>query len=124
MDPHIDRENLISTKGKRVPATCEWIKDNELYKSWLHSSTAQLLWISGGPGKGKTILSIFLTEELENMVREDDEAELLFYFCGNQDHMRNTPVAILRGLLYQIIAQQPNMAKHVLPSLSRDQRKT
>src|SRR4051794_27706260 len=65
-DPTVGRENLRSAKGKRVEGTCEWIKINRIYMSWISGDT-NLLWISGGPGKGKTMLSIFLTEELEKI---------------------------------------------------------
>jgi hypothetical protein len=63
-DPREDRKSLIDTKGERVSGTCKWIKSNATYLSWLRSRS-QLLWLSGGPGKGKTMLSIFLAEELE-----------------------------------------------------------
>jgi hypothetical protein len=60
----IDLETLKSTKGQRTRGTCEWIRDNEYYKFWLHGDSP-CFWIHGGPGKGKTMLSIFLNEELE-----------------------------------------------------------
>jgi hypothetical protein len=58
-----------------------------------YTAVLNLLWISGGPGKGKTMLSIFLTEELEKM----ENAELLFYFCNHQDEKRNIAVAVRDG---------------------------
>ncbi|RFU32974.1 hypothetical protein B7463_g3376, partial [Scytalidium lignicola] len=115
-DPDVDRESLISTKGTRVAGTCEWIRQNENYQSWLYG-TPRLLWISGDPGKGKTMLSIFLTQDLEQVTQNMEQAGLIFYFCSNQDEKRNTAVAVLRGLLYQIIAKRPNLLKHVLPHL-------
>jgi ankyrin repeat protein len=60
------------------------------------------------------MLSIFLTEELERILPETENAELLFYFCSHQDEKRNTAVAILRGLVYQVIVKRPNLVKHVL----------
>jgi len=113
-DPHVDRESLISTKGNRVAGTCEWIRENNGFESWLHGST-NLLWISGGPGKGKTMMSIFLTEELERITQETEDVDLLFYFCSHQDEKRNSAIAILRGLLYQIVTKRPKLAKHALP---------
>ncbi|OCK99917.1 uncharacterized protein K441DRAFT_440748, partial [Cenococcum geophilum 1.58] len=113
-DHETDRENLISTKGKRVASTCEWVRDNATYQSWLEGGT-HLLWISGGPGKGKTMLSIFLTEELERISKEAKDTELLFYFCSHQDEKRNTAVAVLRGLVHQIVTKRRKLAKHVLP---------
>jgi hypothetical protein len=58
------------------------------------------MWISGGPGKGKTILTIFLSEELEDGIAED--SHVLYYFCSHQDEKRNNAVQIIRGLLWQI----------------------
>ncbi|KAI0451983.1 hypothetical protein F5B21DRAFT_516384 [Xylaria acuta] len=100
-DPYVDRESLVRTKGKRTAGTCEWIRDNGTYQSWLKGG-AQLLWISGGPGKGTTVLSIFLTEELERLYDK-----------------RNNAVAILRGLVHQLPTKCPNLATHVLPSFKK-----
>jgi hypothetical protein len=74
----------------------------------------RLLWISGGPGKGKTMMSVFLTEELEKHVRCVDNAELAFFFCSAQDEKRNTGIVVLRGLVHQIIAKRPQLVKHAL----------
>lgn len=63
-DPCDERDKLIRRKGISAKGTCRWITSNKVYESWLHARS-QLLWISGGPGKGKTMLSIFLIEELE-----------------------------------------------------------
>lgn len=63
-DPAADREALVVLKGIRAPNTCEWIPDTATYKSWMDSSSP-ILWISGGPGMGKTMISIYLTKLLE-----------------------------------------------------------
>jgi len=121
-DPHVDRERLINMKGMRVTGTCRWITQKWRYQSWLHGST-HLLWISGDPGTGKTMLSIFLTEELERVSQQKrHNAELLFFFCSHQDEKLNTAVAILRGLLYQIVVKRPKLIKHVLPYLETPER--
>ncbi|KAL7936392.1 ankyrin repeat-containing domain protein [Trichoderma chlorosporum] len=108
-DPFIDRKTLIIEKGKRTSGTCEWIKENEAYKSWLSGDT-QCLWINGGPGKGKTMLSIFLTEELESSYSQD---KLLFFFCTNGDNDRNNATAVLRGLAYQLLTKYSSLSKHI-----------
>jgi hypothetical protein len=114
-NPRDDREKLIQTKGPRVDGTCEWIKTNELYSSWLHSHS-QLLWLSGGPGKGKTMLSIFLAEELERTAKHSRDTMFLQYFCDNKDERRNTAVAIIRGLIFQLLQLRPKLFNHILPS--------
>ncbi|KAK5728137.1 hypothetical protein LTR17_012145 [Elasticomyces elasticus] len=114
-DPEIDRAGLISAKGKRVEGTCEWIREDAAYKDW-HSGDTRLLWISGGPGKGKTILSIFLTQEL------DRHGGSIYYFCSNDDEKRNNATAVLRGLIWHITARCPPLADHLLEPLGHESR--
>jgi len=102
-------------KGSKVDGTCEWIKKNVLYRSWL-SSDSQLLWLSGGPGKGKTMLSIFLAEELERTVRDSQDVSFLQFFCDNKDEKRNTAVTIIRGMIFQLLHLWPKLIHHILPS--------
>jgi hypothetical protein len=114
-NPRDDRDKLIQTKGSRVDGTCEWIKTNKLYNSWIHSHS-QLLWLSGGPGKGKTMLSIFLAEELERTAKDSQDVLFLQYFCDNKDEKRNTAVAIIRGMIFQLLQLRPKLIDHILPS--------
>ncbi|UPK95450.1 hypothetical protein LCI18_006385 [Fusarium solani-melongenae] len=99
--PKIDRATLIGSKGQRAPGTCEWIRENSHYQTWL-AGESRLLWISGGPGRGKTVLSLFLNEEVEKAC-EGTQNRLLFYFCRFQDEKHNNTVNVLRSLIYQIL---------------------
>ena len=112
-DPVDDRAKLITVKGQRVQGTCQWITTNEAYISWL-ASPSQLLWLSGGPGKGKTMLSIFLTQELE-IIAQSQGAVLVYFFCDTRDNRRNTATAMLRGLMFQLIQQHSRLLEHILP---------
>ncbi|KAL4926756.1 nucleoside phosphorylase domain-containing protein [Aspergillus undulatus] len=107
-DPLIDRANIINAKGTRVEGTCEWLRNDESYKSWLGPQGPPFLWLCGGPGKGKTMLSIFLTQELEKL----KGGGLIFYFCGHEDEKRNTATAVLRGLIYQVVEKRPSLFRH------------
>ncbi|CAI6101215.1 unnamed protein product [Clonostachys chloroleuca] len=106
--PEDDRDDLIDLKGRRVDRTCEWFIRNNRYSKWLQSPDSDILWVSGGPGKGKTMLAIYLTQVLEQFVRTRD-ATLLYYFCDGKNEKRNTAIAILRGLLYQLLEQHPHI---------------
>ncbi|MCJ1265052.1 hypothetical protein MMC22_004927 [Lobaria immixta] len=67
-----DREQLIQAKSSRVDGTCEWIKSNKLYDSWL----ALLLSYYGslvGVARAKTMLPIFLAEELERTAKHSQD---------------------------------------------------
>lgn len=73
------------------------------------------MWISGGPGKGKTFLSIFIAEELQRIAKNSQDTVLLEYFCDNKDDSRNTADSIIRGLLFQLLDLQPELFRHILP---------
>lgn len=63
---------------------------------------------------GKTILSIFLTEELEKVASKLPNTLLIYFFCNHQDPKRNTTATVLRGLIYQIISVWPDLiTKHI-----------
>lgn len=69
------------------------------------------------------MLSIYLTEDLEQAETQAQDMELLFYFCCNQDEKRNTATAVLRGLIYQIIVKRPSLVYHILPYFESPQKR-
>ena len=110
--PEVDRKSLIALKGRRVNGTCEWLIQHPYYQEWLSDANHPLLWISGGPGKGKTMLAIYITEVLQPVVDAADNV-LLYYFCSNRDKNRNTALTIMRGILHQWIDLHPHLAKDI-----------
>ncbi|KAL2816638.1 hypothetical protein BDW59DRAFT_136665 [Aspergillus cavernicola] len=110
--PEVDRSSLIALKGRRVDGTCEWLIRHPSYQEWLEGTDPPLLWISGGPGKGKTMLAIYITEELQPVV-DSAQGVLLYYFCSNRDKNRNTAVTIMRGVIHQWLSIHPHLAQHI-----------
>ncbi|KAL6716618.1 hypothetical protein ACLMJK_006186 [Lecanora helva] len=99
-DPEIDRSKMIDRKGQIVRNSCKWVLDCPSFRSWWRSNS-QLLWITGGAGKGKTMMSAFLIEEIPNWI-PPYHGHLFYFFCDYQDPERNSAVYILRGLLHHI----------------------
>ncbi|CAH0023923.1 unnamed protein product [Clonostachys rhizophaga] len=106
--PASDRDEIITAKGDRVDGTCEWITSTGEYTQWMQS-TSGLLWILGGPGKGKTFLSIYLTEILNKA-----GSTLIYFFCDNKLSSRNKGSAVLRGIMHQLIERHPKLVKHLV----------
>ena len=104
VSPKDDRGILIRKKGKRVAGTFEWIKEDNTYQAWRRGDQ-RILWIRGGPGKGKTVLSVFLTEELEK------NCDLVYFFCTAQDQKRDNAAAVVKGLLWQLVHERRNLAE-------------
>ncbi|OCT49764.1 hypothetical protein CLCR_06731 [Cladophialophora carrionii] len=117
-NPADDRAMLTRTKGERSYGTCAWITEHPIYRSWKDPACqSPLLWISGGPGKGKTILSVFLTEELEQRAAQSNNnmQQVLYFFCDNKDNRRNKASCIIRGLILQVLLSHSDVISHLLP---------
>jgi ankyrin repeat protein len=102
------RNELVFTKGNRANGTCEWVEDHELYKGWLAAAgdnQSRLLSIVGGPGTGKTMLSIFLTHRLEDFCAKS-QSIFLYFICRHDDKDRNNATGALRSLIWQLLAKQ------------------
>lgn len=110
--PEVDRKSLLVLKGRRADGTCEWLTQHRCYQEWLEDANLPLLWISGGPGKGKTMLAIYITEVLQPVVGAAENV-LLYYFCSNRDRNRNTALTILRGIIFQWIDLHPQLAQYI-----------
>ncbi|OBT84701.1 hypothetical protein VE02_06110 [Pseudogymnoascus sp. 03VT05] len=93
-------------KGERVGNTCEWILRREEFSAWGASENPQLFCITGSPGIGKTMMSTFLVDELQNKVERAPSKAFAYFFCDDQDQDRKTPIAILRSLIWQILLRR------------------
>ena len=114
-DHDVDEQCNIGQRGERVPGSCVWVLSDASYQAWWNSSYSQILWISGGPGKGKTVISTFLTETLERIAEDKIRATVLHFFCESGNKNKNSAVAILRSLIIQLLYQQPDCFHHILP---------
>ncbi|KAK4085044.1 uncharacterized protein Triagg1_34 [Trichoderma aggressivum f. europaeum] len=116
-DPAIDRAKLINSKGELVQGTCNWVAQKKEFVEWMNSNGG-LLWISGGPGLGKTMLSIYLTEYLSVFFLSSGDTRThysTYFFCNAKDNTRNNAVAIIRGILFQLVEQKKELIRHILP---------
>ncbi|RBR24364.1 uncharacterized protein FIESC28_02854 [Fusarium coffeatum] len=114
-DSRSDRDGLITIKGHRTPGTFEWIPQTKQFLDW-NTSEKGLLWISGAPGKGKTVISIFLSELLEATKRT-----VIYFFCDNKTASRNSAVNIIRGLMSQLIQLRRELLSCLLPTWKTQQ---
>lgn len=123
-DPKHDREELLNLKGKITEGTFSWILATTQYTQWLQQGlgSSNLLWICGGLGSGKTMLSIFLSRHLESTANTHDGAHsagqtedrfVLYFNCNGFDVAKNSETSILRGVLFQAIRQRPWLLGHV-----------
>jgi len=110
-DPRADKVRIEETKGGLLADSYQWIFENDDFKQWRNDRQSHLLWIKGDPGKGKTMLLCGIIDELK---KSPTETHLLsFFFCQATDSRINNATAVLRGLLYLLIDQQPSLISHI-----------
>ncbi|KAI4273225.1 MAG: hypothetical protein LQ337_004785 [Flavoplaca oasis] len=115
-DPADDMHMIANKKDRLLETTDSWMLKDAIYQKWKSEDYTRVLWLHGDPGKGKTMLAIALVEDLTKHIRttaEDTSSALVYFFCDNQDDRRGNASLILRGILYQVLCQQPELTCHL-----------
>ncbi|KAF2633809.1 WD40 repeat-like protein [Macroventuria anomochaeta] len=110
-DPRNDKKRIEDTKGGLLEGSYRWVLDNSSFQQWHNNPHSQLLWIKGDPGKGKTMLLCGIINELQKTVA--GTASVSYFFCQATDSRINSAAAVLRGLLYLLVSEQPALIAHV-----------
>src|SRR5712664_1296816 len=116
-DPRNEKIRIEWTKGGLLSDSFRWILNNSEFQRWREDKQNQLLWIKGDAGKGKTMLRIGIIDELQQQVARSGKSsatEVLSYFlCQGTDSRLNTATAILRGIIYLLVIEQPFLISHL-----------
>jgi len=110
-DPRDDKMRIEQTKGGLLQDSFRWILDNSDFRQWRDDDQSRLLWIKGDPGKGKTMLLCGIIDELKKSTTHSGLVS--FFFCQATDSRINNAAAVLRGLIYLLIDQQPSLVSHI-----------
>jgi hypothetical protein len=110
-DSRDDKKRIEDMKGGLSKDSYGWILNNAEFKQWRNNPQSRLLCIIGNPGKGKTMLICGIINELQNTVAKSDL--ISYFFCQAADSRINSATAVLRGLLFLLVSQQPSLVSHV-----------
>jgi hypothetical protein len=110
-DPRNDKKRIEDTKGGLLEGSYRWVLGNSSFQQWHNDPQSQLLWVKGDPGKGKTMLLCGIINELQKAVTRT--VSVSYFFCQATDSRINSATAVLRGLLYLLVSQQPTLTVHV-----------
>ncbi|PSN58997.1 hypothetical protein BS50DRAFT_605439 [Corynespora cassiicola Philippines] len=110
-DPLKDKSRIEDTKGGLLLDSYRWILEHPDFQQWQGDSQSRLLWIKGDPGKGKTMLLCGIINVLEKSIAET--CLLSYFFCQATDSRINSAAAVLRGLLFTLVRQQPSLFSHM-----------
>jgi hypothetical protein len=94
------------------------------YVRWQSSDDVSLLWIKGGAGKGKTMMSIGLIEQLEQLLRPDEQPPVMaYFFCENTNYELNTIESIIKGLIMCLVKHQKQLCEPLRHQWDNDNRR-
>jgi hypothetical protein len=110
-DPRDDKKRIEETQGGLLEDSYCWILENSEFKQWRSDQQSRLLWVKGDPGKGKTMLLCGIVNELKKSMAKTDL--LSYFFCQATDSRINNPTAVLRGLVFLLVDQQPLLVSHI-----------
>jgi hypothetical protein len=112
-DSHADKKRIQDTKGGLLKDLYRWVLHNDSFRQWHEDPQSRLLWIKGDPGKGKTMLLCGIIDELQASSTIAKTNTVSYFFCQATDARINSATAVLRGLLYMLVKQQPPLVSHV-----------
>ncbi|KXX83103.1 Ankyrin repeat domain-containing protein 50 [Madurella mycetomatis] len=98
--PYQDRKNR---NPDRVPGTCEWFINHNLFQQWRESNSSNMLWVSADPGCGKSVLAKYLVDEV--LRTTESRTTCYFFFKDDFDDQKSARNA-LRCILHQLFTQR------------------
>ena len=101
--PYEDRKDTIC---RRVPGTCEWFVNHDLFKQWNDSRESIVLLVSADPGCGKSVLARYLVDEVLD-ANEDRPVCYFFFKDGFVD--QKTAAHAISSLIRQLFWQKPEL---------------
>jgi len=105
-----DMTRIEETKGGLLKDSYVWILSHGDFINWRREDNHQVLWIKGDPGKGKTMLLIGVIRELYSA---HNSSILSYFFCQATDVRLNNGLAVLKGLIYQLVNQRNSLISHL-----------
>lgn len=101
-----------------MDGTCDWLLNKQSFRDWCDSSskTSRILWISGPPATGKSILAGYVVDQLRQA-----DCSCSFFFFKHGDKSKSRLSSCLSSLAYQMTQSSEDARKMVL-SMAEDKR--
>ncbi|KAL4879458.1 hypothetical protein BJY04DRAFT_220054 [Aspergillus karnatakaensis] len=107
-------------KLRKTRSVCKdpgrWFLESAKYKKWVGGGDHQssLLWLSGIPGAGKTVLASVVVDHIRRVLKGSSDAVLGFFYCEHGDDTRNSFVTVARSILAQVLGRNTHLLPYFL----------
>ena len=92
-------DDLVTSEETRMPGTCEWFSAKDSYLKWsaFGPETPSILWVTGKPAVGKSILAGYVVGQLQK-----SNADCSYFFFKYGDRSKSKLSTCLRTLAFQM----------------------
>ncbi|KAH8801511.1 WD40-repeat-containing domain protein, partial [Xylogone sp. PMI_703] len=103
--------NLVANQEARIEGTCLWLPRRESYLEWrdFNSSAPQILWVTGSPAAGKSVLAGHIVEQLQAM-----GMNCSYFFFKHGDNTKAQLVYSIKSLAFQMACRDPQARESLL----------
>ncbi|BCS05869.1 hypothetical protein ALUC_10250S [Aspergillus luchuensis] len=83
-----------------------WLLKSQKFIRWARSDTSwnPLLWLSGAPGAGKSVLASIVIDRLKKR-----GASVAYFYCKHGDEKRTSVESVTRSILAQLLVLNPDL---------------
>ena len=99
---------------KRIPGTCRWFLEDKRFLKWREHSESSVLWVSAGPGCGKSVLARALIDE-RSMCNTAMASNICYFFFKDNQSGRTRSTNALCAILHQLFKDN-SLIHHAVPS--------
>jgi hypothetical protein len=99
-----DYERGKNFNPRRVDGTCEWFFKDERFRKWRTSKASAFLWVSAGPGCGKSVLSRCLVDDGQLSTSVTASTVCYFFFKDGEEGRMDSADA-LSAILHQLFSR-------------------
>ncbi|KAI0383265.1 hypothetical protein F5Y04DRAFT_250954 [Hypomontagnella monticulosa] len=104
------REDFDRNTSRALPNSCQWLYQCESFKNWLDAShdTNNVLWLTGPPGTGKSILAAKTIEHIQTAI------QCQYHFFVDGLPTKRSAAYCLRAIAFQLATMFPALAEKMI----------
>lgn len=110
IQPESVKQDIVISKGGFMKEAYELVLQQSNFAALQSDDNTRVIWITGNPGKGKTM---FLCGVIDEIFERQKLRMIAYFFCRADNQNTNTANSVLRGLLYHICDQSPGIARRL-----------
>ncbi|OTA85839.1 hypothetical protein M434DRAFT_400064 [Hypoxylon sp. CO27-5] len=108
-------DELMAVEDTRISGTCEWFSKKTSYIKWRDfENTPRILWVSGLPASGKSVLAGSIIEQLQS---NEHGPFCSYFFFKHANKTSSRLSSCLRSLAFQMASADHQIRRTILESL-------